>query len=151
MTLPFEDTTLKRQALAYVIRLYDELTEENGAPTLGTQNQAVDFILADPELRHAVADWASTTEIEYAPCLSKPSKERWTNVVAVSDSPITRPETMMRSPSGSLVCCLVRSNAFASMSSLPKTGPVTSEIVWGRWTSGWVGARFWEEAYPSRA
>ena len=66
MTLPFEDTTLKRQALAYVIRLYDELTEENGAPTLGTQNQAVDFILADPELRHAVAAWAETTEIDEA-------------------------------------------------------------------------------------
>jgi hypothetical protein len=66
MTLPFEDTTLKRQALAYVIRLYDELTEENGAPTLGTQNQAVDFILADPELRRAVADWARTNEIDEA-------------------------------------------------------------------------------------
>ena len=37
----------------------DELTEENGAPTLGTQNQAVDFILADPELCRAVADWAA--------------------------------------------------------------------------------------------
>ena len=66
MTLPFEDTTLKRQALAYVIRLYDELTEENGAPTLGTQNQTVDFILADPELRRAVADWATTAEIDEA-------------------------------------------------------------------------------------
>ena len=66
MTLPFEDTTLKRQALAYVIRLYDELTEENGAPTLGTQNQAVDFILADPDLRRAVAAWAETTEIDEA-------------------------------------------------------------------------------------
>ena len=66
MPLPFEDTTLKRQALAYVIRLYDELTEENGAPTLGTQNQAVDFILADPELRRAVADWARTNEIDEA-------------------------------------------------------------------------------------
>ena len=50
-----EDTVLIRQALAYVIELYRELTEENGAPTLGTQNQVVDFILADPELRAAVA------------------------------------------------------------------------------------------------
>ena len=41
-----EDVRL--QALAYVIKLYDELTAENGAPTLGTQNQAVDFILAKP-------------------------------------------------------------------------------------------------------
>ena len=66
MTLPIEDTRLKRQALAYVIELYRELTAENGAPTLGTQNQAVDFILADPELRHAVAAWAETTEIDEA-------------------------------------------------------------------------------------
>jgi hypothetical protein len=66
MALPIEDTELREQALAYVIRLYDELTEENGAPTLGTQNQAVDFILADPELCHAVADWATTTEIDEA-------------------------------------------------------------------------------------
>jgi len=63
MALPVEDTKLREQALVYVIRLYDELTEENGAPTLGTQNQAVDFILADPELCGAVADWAGTTEI----------------------------------------------------------------------------------------
>ena len=48
MALPVEDPKLRREALVYVIRLYDELTEENGAPTLGTQNQAVDFILADP-------------------------------------------------------------------------------------------------------
>jgi hypothetical protein len=66
MALPIEDTRLKRQALAYVIELYRELTAENGAPTLGIQNQAVDFILADPELRRAVAAWAETTEIDEA-------------------------------------------------------------------------------------
>jgi hypothetical protein len=66
MALPVEDTKLREQALVYVIRLYEELTAENGAPTLGTQNQAVDFILADPELRRAVADWARTTEIDEA-------------------------------------------------------------------------------------
>ena len=66
MALPFEDTELRKQALAYVIRLYDELTEENGAPTLGTQNQAVDFILADPELCRAVAEWARTANIDEA-------------------------------------------------------------------------------------
>jgi hypothetical protein len=65
MALP-EDTRLRRQALAYVIELYDDLTEENGAPTLGTQNQAVDFILADPELRRGVAEWAATVEIDEA-------------------------------------------------------------------------------------
>ena len=66
MALPVENPNLRRQALAYVIELYDELTEENGAPTLGIQNQAVDFILADPELRRAVAEWATTVEIEEA-------------------------------------------------------------------------------------
>jgi hypothetical protein len=57
---------VRLQALAYVIRLYNELTAENGAPTLGTQNQAVDFILANPELRRAVADWAASTNIDEA-------------------------------------------------------------------------------------
>ena len=66
MALPVEDTTLRREALAYVIALYRELTEENGAPTLGTQNQAVDFILLDPELRRAVAEWAATARIDEA-------------------------------------------------------------------------------------
>jgi len=63
MALQFEDTKLGAQALAYVIELYRELTVENGAPTLGTQNQAVDFIRADPELRRAVAAWAVTAQI----------------------------------------------------------------------------------------
>ena len=59
-----EDVRL--QALAYVIRLYGEVTAENGAPTLGTQNQAVDFILANPELRCAVAEWSASTNIDEA-------------------------------------------------------------------------------------
>ena len=59
-----EDVRL--QALTYVIKLYDELTAENGAPTLGTQNQAVDFILADPERRRAVAEWAKSINIDEA-------------------------------------------------------------------------------------
>ena len=63
MALPIEDTGLRQAALAYVIALYDEVTEENGAPTLGTQNQAVDFILADADLRQAVAAWAARTPI----------------------------------------------------------------------------------------
>ncbi|MBV9378931.1 MAG: hypothetical protein JO320_28425 [Alphaproteobacteria bacterium] len=57
-----EDTLLIQQAIAYAIELYRELTEENGAPSLGTQNQVVDFILADPELRAAVADWGGITD-----------------------------------------------------------------------------------------
>lgn len=66
MALPVEDTLLQRRALAYVIELYDELTTENGAPTLGTQNQAVDFILANPDLCRAVAEWAATRDIDEA-------------------------------------------------------------------------------------
>ena len=53
-------------ALAYIINLYVELTQEHGAPPLGTQNQAVDFILGDPELRRALADWAASSEIDEA-------------------------------------------------------------------------------------
>jgi hypothetical protein len=66
MAVRTEDTLLIRQAIAYVSELYRELTQENGAPSLGTQNQAVDFILADSELRKAVAEWARTAEIEEA-------------------------------------------------------------------------------------
>jgi len=63
MALPIEDTWLRQAALAYVIALYDELTGENGAPTLGTQSQAVDFILSDSDLRRGVARWAGEVQI----------------------------------------------------------------------------------------
>jgi hypothetical protein len=56
-----EDTELIRFALEYVEELYRELTQENGAPNPGTQNQAVDYILADPELRDAIAEWGRAT------------------------------------------------------------------------------------------
>src|SRR3954447_4935391 len=65
-TVPEDDIGLRQAALAYVIELYRELTEENGAPTLGTQNQAVDFILADPERRRRVAEWAASASTEEA-------------------------------------------------------------------------------------
>ncbi len=61
-----EDTLLIRQALAYAIELYREMSEENGAPSLGTQNQVVDFILSDPELRAAVAQWGRLIESDEA-------------------------------------------------------------------------------------
>jgi hypothetical protein len=61
-----EDTVLIRQAIAYAIELYRELTEENGAPSLGTQNQVVDFILTDPELREAATRWGDLTEADEA-------------------------------------------------------------------------------------
>jgi hypothetical protein len=54
MATTTEDTTLIGRALAYMIELYRELTDENDAPTLGTQNQSVYFILTDLELREAV-------------------------------------------------------------------------------------------------
>ena len=61
-----EDPVSIRQALAYAIELYRELSQENGAPSLGTQNQAVDFILADPELRAAASRWARLVESDEA-------------------------------------------------------------------------------------
>jgi hypothetical protein len=61
MALPIEDIELRQAALAYVVTLYEELSGENGAPTLGTQNQAVDFILADPGRRGAVRNWAAAS------------------------------------------------------------------------------------------
>jgi hypothetical protein len=53
-----EDTRLIADAFEYVVELYRELSAENGTPSLGTQNQAVDFILVDPELSRSVAEWA---------------------------------------------------------------------------------------------
>src|SRR5438874_1875511 len=61
-----EDTVLIRRTIAYVIELYRELTAENGAPSLGTQNQVVEFILADPELREAAAQWGQAADPDEA-------------------------------------------------------------------------------------
>jgi hypothetical protein len=63
---PEEDIELRQAALAYVIALYRELSEENGAPMPGTENQVVDFILADPERRRRVAAWAATASFKEA-------------------------------------------------------------------------------------
>jgi hypothetical protein len=59
-----DDSQLLLDALAYVTELYEEVTSENGAPTLGTQNQVVDFIRADPALSRYVRDWARTRSDE---------------------------------------------------------------------------------------
>jgi hypothetical protein len=61
-----EDTELIRLALAYVTALFEELTTENGAPPLGTQNQAVDLILADPQLSAAVIAWGRHADTDAA-------------------------------------------------------------------------------------
>jgi hypothetical protein len=59
-----EEARLKMAALAYVIGLHNELTQENGAPPLGTQNQVVDLILGDPELRRALADRVADADFD---------------------------------------------------------------------------------------
>jgi hypothetical protein len=66
MTGLTQDTRLIEDAFAYVVEVYRELSEENGAPSLGTQNQAVDFVLADPEMRRSVGEWARHAGIDEA-------------------------------------------------------------------------------------
>ena len=61
-----EEARLWLAALNYVAALHKEVTQEHGMPPLGTQNQAVDFILGDPELRRALTDWAADAEIDEA-------------------------------------------------------------------------------------
>ncbi|MGH7045383.1 MAG: hypothetical protein ACREE2_03210 [Stellaceae bacterium] len=61
-----QDVELIGHALSYVIALYRELSQENGAPSAGTQNQAVDFVLADPQLRAAIREWGRTRSIDEA-------------------------------------------------------------------------------------
>jgi hypothetical protein len=89
-----EDTTAIQDAVAYVIELYRELTEENGAPTLGTQNQTIDFILADPELRDAVTRWARLAEIEEAttePPRRLPGDDAYRRIRAYLESTMEQP------------------------------------------------------------
>lgn len=67
-----EDTRLIEDALAYVTALYRELSQENGAPMLGTQNQVVDFILDDAELRNYVRALGSRRQARRG--LSRPAR-----------------------------------------------------------------------------
>ena len=59
-----EEARLRLAALNYVAALHKEVTQEHGMPPLGTQNQAVDLILGDPELRRALANWAADADLE---------------------------------------------------------------------------------------
>ncbi|HZS81395.1 MAG TPA: hypothetical protein VFA50_00880 [Stellaceae bacterium] len=65
-SMPVEDAAAVAAALAYVTLLYRELSAESGSPTLGTQNQLVEFILADAGLRAAVRRWADALGIDEA-------------------------------------------------------------------------------------
>src|SRR5215472_9792178 len=66
-------TRLMLAALYYVTALHNEVTQEHGMPPLGTQNQAVDLILGDPELRRALAEWAEGAHIDaMTPSLRRP-------------------------------------------------------------------------------
>lgn len=92
-----EHTALIRQAVAYVIELHRELTGENGAPTLGTQNQVVDFILADPALCRSVSAWAQTTETEEAttePAACLPRDSAYQRIRAYLQSIMEQPAFM---------------------------------------------------------
>jgi hypothetical protein len=53
-----EDPDAIIDALVYVELLHQEITVENGAPPLGTQNQVVEAILADAALTAYVRAWA---------------------------------------------------------------------------------------------
>jgi hypothetical protein len=66
MSGPSADPAVIGDAVAYVIELYRELTAENGAPTPGTQNQAVDLIRADPDLSRAVRRWGERNRVDEA-------------------------------------------------------------------------------------
>ncbi len=78
-----EDTALIRDACAYVIALYRELSEENGAPTPGTENQAINFILADPEMSRSVKEWGERRRVDEAttaPAQRLPADETYRRV-----------------------------------------------------------------------
>jgi hypothetical protein len=94
MTGLTEDTTLIGSALAYVIEVYRELSDENGAPGIGTQNQSVDFILGDPKLSRAVKAWgksARADEAATAPTQRLPYDETYRRVATFMRSAMAPP------------------------------------------------------------
>ncbi|MGH7063312.1 MAG: hypothetical protein ACREET_04460 [Stellaceae bacterium] len=94
MVIITEDASLIRKALAYTTELYRELSAENGAPTLGTQNQVVDFILADATLRAAIAVWGSaddTGEATIAPAQRLPCDTTYRRIREYMVSVMGRP------------------------------------------------------------
>jgi hypothetical protein len=94
MTGLAHDTELIRHAVEYVAELYRELSAENVAPTPGTQNQAVNFILADPALSRAVKAWGERTradEATAAPPQRLPFDKTYRRVEAFIRSVMERP------------------------------------------------------------
>ena len=99
------DIPLALQALTYVIRLHADLTSEHGAPTLGTQNQVVYFILADPELSRAVATWAAMLNIGEAstkPYQRLPHDELYRRVREYLEKISSRPGQLFPGPRGAV-------------------------------------------------
>jgi hypothetical protein len=97
MAAATKDIALIKAAIGYVIELYRELSAENGAPTLGTQNQAVDFILADRALAHAVKEWAAGAQIDEAttaPPQRLPINDTYRRVAAFLRDTMQRPVFM---------------------------------------------------------
>lgn len=89
-----DETRLAHDALAYVSALFRELSQENGAANLGTQNQAIDFILADPQLRAAVARWgraAQTEEEDLAPPARLPRDDAYRRVRTYVEAAMAQP------------------------------------------------------------
>lgn len=87
-----QNTELLQDALAYVAEIYRELSHENGSPSLGTQNQAVHFILADPALSDAVVGWAAHThEATTAPRHRMPHDDLYVQVRAFLERTMERP------------------------------------------------------------
>ncbi len=84
-SMPEEDEEAVAAALDYATAVYRGLTSENGAATLGTQNQIVEFILADPQLALAARRWAKEGgdgEAELGPKRVPPHDEAFRRIEA---------------------------------------------------------------------
>ena len=88
-----DEARLRLAALDYVTALHNEVTQEHGMPPLGTQNQAVDFMLGDPELRRALAAWAEGAHIDQmTPSLRRPPHDAFYHRVRSYLERIARPQ-----------------------------------------------------------
>jgi hypothetical protein len=58
-----DNAALVPAAMAYVEAIHRELSAENTAPPPGVEGRVVDAILADPQLRRYVRDWATRERV----------------------------------------------------------------------------------------